>query len=203
MMKPAMMLVMGVVLAAAFGGSASAMRADQPGTPKKSWGGPGGLVVPLYPYTDGDGGCYSKTYDCGLDDAQLGTDKNFTSAKGTCRTVHAIRRRRNLAFQVVYTYYEQVSYCWLFGKVTSFYRSRWTGGTSFGWSFDGHVYTSCGPQDPEHCTGKVGEYSETAATQGHYHVCLGAIGINYCKHKYPWLSIWVHGDGGWGASTSG
>jgi hypothetical protein len=100
-----------------------------------------------------------------------------------------------------WTYYERVKFCWSAdgSRVTYFWRDRWSGDTNFGWSFDGHAYTNCGPVDPEHCSGKVGAYSETAITQGHYHVLVHGVGLD----KYPWLTVWVHGDGGSGASWSG
>jgi hypothetical protein len=93
-----------------------------------------------------------------------------------------------------WTYYEEVRFCYnaAHTKITWFRRDRWTGATNVGWTFDGHVNTNCGPADEEHCTGKVGAYSETATTEGHYHVIVRGIGFD----KYPCIWITAHADGG-------
>lgn len=200
-------------------GSASGMPADANNHLKKHWGGPGGLVQPLVPeemkaplssdgagdYVYDEGQCYSATYDCGIDDGSTYVDgKTFNSSTGTsCQTRHALRRRRNLAYVVVYTYYQQVRWCWKGGKVTYHFRDRWPGGTNLGWSFKGNVWTNCGPQDAEHCSGKVGEASEWAATKGQFQVCLGVIGISVCRDKFPRIDIYTYGNGTSSASTSG
>jgi hypothetical protein len=155
---------------------------------------------------DDGGTCYSADYDCGTPSLETGVSSesfsaygfdSYDAAAGRCRTRWAKYKFVNLTHTfTLWTYYQQVRWCWRGGIVTAFRRDRWSGGTSLGWTFDGHVYTNCGPTDVEHCTGKVGAYSENAMTEGHYHVCLGVIGINICRNKYPWLSITVHGDGG-------
>src|ERR671935_115624 len=77
-----------------------------------------------------------------------------------------------------------------------FWRDRWPSDTRFGWAFDRHTGSNC---IYEHCNNRgVGTYSTDAWTQGQFHVCL-----KFCIYKYPSVDIWVHGDGGSGATWSG
>ena len=123
---------------------------------------------------------------------------NPDCAAGRRHTRHAkVKYWQPFHLYTYWTYYEQVRWCWnaAHTKVSYFRRDRWTGGTNVGWTFDGHIYTNCGPYDPEHCSGMIGSYSESATTQGHYHVIVRGMGFD----KYPWITIWVHADGGSGA----
>jgi hypothetical protein len=145
--------------------------------------------------------CQDPNIDCGSGYLETGVLTEswdaYEYSPGTCRTRWARATRRNLAYMVVFRYNEQVRWCYRNNVITYFWRDRWPSGTAFGWSFDGHVGTNC---QYEHCPGRgVGTYSATAWTQGHFHVCLAW----YCVHKYPLVSIWVHGDGGSGGSASG
>jgi hypothetical protein len=60
------------------------------------------------------------------------------------------------------------------------------------WSFDGNIGGSC---QLEHCDGATGTYSRNIYTQGAFHVCLGAFGINVCSYKYPRLYMTVMAGG--------
>ena len=154
-----------------------------------------------------DPGCGDPYVDCGFGETDVGPTYEPMSvygspdaAYGRCRTVHAIARRRNLAYLVVFEYVEQVRYCWNGSAVTSFWRDRWPRSLNFGWTFDGNVWTNCGPGDAEHCSGKRGVWSGTAATKGQFHVCLV---YAICKTKVPTVSIAVYGNGAWTGSASG
>lgn len=145
--------------------------------------------------------CLDPNIDCGTGESDTGvlTESwdEYDYAPGICRTRWARATRRNLAHLVVYRYNEQVRWCYRNNVITYFWRDRWPSATSFGWSFDGHIGTNCAY---EHCPNRgVGTYSTDAWTQGHFHVCV----TWYCTHKYPIVDIWVHGDGGSGASASG
>ena len=145
--------------------------------------------------------CYDAYVDCGTGEVETGITTESWSAynysRGTCRTRWVRATRRNLAWIVVYRYNQQVRWCWSGGVITYFWRDRWPSSTAFGWTFDGHVSTNCAL---EHCNGRgVGTYSTQAWTQGKFHVCV----TWYCPSKLPLVSIWVHGDGGSGASASG
>ena len=145
--------------------------------------------------------CYDAYVDCGY--AQVETDvytessADYGFARGSCRTRWARATRRNLAWLVVFRYNEQVRWCWSGGQITYFWRDRWPSDTSFGWGFDFHIGSNC---LYEHCPNRgVGTYSTDAWTQGQFHACLPKL----CFYKYPLVDIWVHGDGGSGASASG
>jgi hypothetical protein len=151
---------------------------------------------------DSGGACYTSS-DCGYGEGETGVTVEQYSAyspdsadasAGRCRTRWAVARRKNVAGIRVFTYYEQVRWCWngLFSKVTLFHRDRWTGSTNLGWSFDGHVSTNCGAED---CHGMTGSTVEEAWTQGHYHVGFTVLGIGYVVNKYPVVDITVHSDG--------
>jgi hypothetical protein len=145
--------------------------------------------------------CYDPSIDCGSGESETGVFTEswdaYEYSPGTCRTRWARATRRNLAHMIVFRYNQQVRWCYRSNLITYFWRDRWPSNTAFGWSFDGHIGTNCAY---EHCPGRgVGTYSTTAWTQGAFHVCLAW----YCVHKYPLVSIWVHGDGGSGASASG
>ncbi|MFL5920729.1 MAG: hypothetical protein ACJ743_07100 [Gaiellaceae bacterium] len=145
--------------------------------------------------------CYDPNIDCGSGASETGVFSESWAAyeysPGTCRTRWARATRRNLAHMIVFRYNQQVRWCYRNNVITYFWRDRWPSNTAFGWSFDGHTGTNCAY---EHCPGRgVGTYSTTAWTQGEFHVCLAW----YCVHKYPLVSIWVHGDGGSGASAGG
>jgi hypothetical protein len=154
-------------------------------------------MVPLYPADS----CYDAYVDCGTSegDSSVLTESvsAYAYAPGSCRTRWARATRRNLAHLVVYRYNEQVRWCWSAGLITYFWRDRWASDTAFGWIFDRQLGSNCAL---EHCNGRgVGTYSTDAWTQGEFHACV----IWYCPHRYPLVDIWVHGDGGSGASWSG
>ena len=143
-----------------------------------------------YPYItcgtgEGDTGTYTQGWDA------------YEHSPGTCRTRWARASRRNLVGMILFRYNQQVRWCWRNNRITYFHRDRWPSDTSFGWSFDRHIGSNC---TYEHCPGRgVGTYSTDAWTQGSFHVCV----TSFCVHKYPIVDIWVHGDGGSGASWSG
>ena len=145
--------------------------------------------------------CYDPNIDCGSGDSETGVLTEswdaYDYSPGTCRTRWARATRRNLAHLIVFRYNEQVRWCYRANLITYFWRDRWPSNTAFGWSFDGHIGSNC---IYEHCPGRgVGTYSTNAWTQAEFHVCI----TWYCTHKYPLVNIWVHGDGGSGASASG
>jgi hypothetical protein len=152
---------------------------------------------PTYQAPDGSY-CYDLNVDCGWGDIETGVyGDSWDSYQGTCRTRYARATRRNLAWQMVFRYNQQVRWCWKGGVITSFWRDRWPSDTGWGWSFDGHIGSNC---VYEHCSGRgVGTYSTDAWSQGSFHACV----TWYCPHKYPVVDIWVHGDGGSGASATG
>ena len=144
--------------------------------------------------------CQDPNVDCGYDDSTTGVEtesaKAYEYSTGTCRTRWVSARRRNLFYVTMYKYNEQVRWCWKNNKITYFWRDRWPSDTSWGGAFDGHIGSNC---IYEHCSGRgVGTYSTDAWTQGQFHVCL-----KVCVYKYPKVDIWVHGDGGSGASWGG
>jgi len=159
-------------------------------------------AVPEPTYQAPDGSyCYDLNVDCGYGGLETGTFTEsfdaYERSPGTCRTRYARATRHNLAWLIVFRYNEQVRWCWRGGVITYFWRDRWPSNTSFGWSFDGHIGSNC---IYEHCSGRgVGTYSAEAWTQGAFHACI----TWFCPHKNPIVDIWVHGDGGSGASASG
>jgi hypothetical protein len=152
--------------------------------------------VPQYPAD----ACEDPNVDCGYDDFATDTTVEsppaYENSAGPCRTRWAYARRRNLFYLTVFKYNEQVRWCWRNNKITYFWRDRWPSDTHWGWAFDGHIGSNC---IYEHCPNRgVGTYSTDAWTQGQFHVCL-----KFCMYKYPKVDIWVHGDGGSGASWGG
>jgi hypothetical protein len=144
--------------------------------------------------------CEDPNVDCGYDDFATGTTTEsppaYENSAGPCRTRWANAIRRNLFWQVVFKYNEQVRWCWRDNKITYFWRDRWASDTHWGWAFDGHIGSNC---IYEHCPNRgTGSYSTDAWTQGRFHVCL-----KFCLYKYPIVGIWVHGDGGSGAWWGG
>jgi hypothetical protein len=118
-----------------------------------------------------------------------------------CRTATARRDRTNLFGINVYHYYERLYWCWSGGVIRYAYRDRW-GTTNIPlWSWDGNVATNC---QLEHCNNRgVSSTNAQVWTEGQFHACLGALGINYCEYKYPQVTIYYNGSGGASASTGG
>lgn len=146
--------------------------------------------------------CGDPSVDCGSGEFDSGVLTEswdaYERSRGTCRTRWARATRTNLFRFVVFRYNEQVRWCWKDGVITYFWRDRWPSDTSFGWAFDGHIGSNC---IYEHCSGRaVGTYSTDAWTQGAFHACVPHF---ICTYKYPLVDIWVHGDGGSGASATG
>jgi len=154
------------------------------------------------------GGCYFKDVDCGTGSGATGTltespglyGYSPDAAAGRCRTRWARATRSNLLGLTVFTYNEQARWCWNGLKVTYMHRDRWPADTHAGWAFDGNIGGNC---TNEFCTGMTGASTETVWTQGKFHVCLGALGINYCSYKYPRVSITVNANGTSSASWGG
>ena len=152
--------------------------------------------VPQYPAD----ACQDPNVDCGYDDFSTDTGTEapaaYQYAAGSCRTRWVTARRRNYFWVTMYKYNEQVRWCWKSNKITYFWRDRWPSDTHWGWAFDAHIGSNC---IYDHCPNRgVGTYSTDAWTQGQFHVCL-----KFCIYKYAKVDIWVHGDGGSGASWSG
>ena len=154
-----------------------------------------------------DPGCADYYVDCGFAESDVGPTYEPMSvygspdaAYGRCRTVHAIARRRNLAYLVVFEYVQQVRFCWNGSVVTYFWRDRWPQSLNFGWTFDGHVWTNCGPYDADHCSGKRGVWSATASTKGQFHVCMI---YAICRSRVPTVSVTVYGNGAFGGYATG
>jgi hypothetical protein len=160
----------------------------------------GAQPQPGYQSPDGST-CYDVYVDCGYGAIETGvfteSFQAYQYAPGSCRTRWAKAVRKNLAGLAVFKYNEQIRWCWRNNAITYFWRDRWPSDTAWGWSFDGHINGNC---IYEHCSGRgVGTYSTDAWTQGAFHACI----TWYCPHRYPVVDIWVHGDGGSGASWSG
>jgi hypothetical protein len=144
--------------------------------------------------------CQDPNVDCGSDgfstDTATESPPAYENSAGPCRTRWATVTRRNIFWVTMFKYNEQVRWCWKNNKITYFWRDRWPSDTHFGWAFDGHIGSNC---IYEHCPNRgVGTYSTDAYTQGQFHVCL-----KFCVYKYPKIDIWVHGDGGSGATSGG
>jgi len=164
--------------------------------PLSGTAGAAGDPGPQYPAD----ACQDQNVDCGYDDFATDTMTEsppaYENSIGSCRTRWATATRRNIFWVTMYKYNEQVRWCWKDNRITYFWRDRWPSDTHFGWAFDGHIGSNC---IYEHCPNRgVGTYSTDAWTQGEFHVCL-----KFCVYKYPKIDIWVHGDGGSGASWGG
>jgi len=156
------------------------------------------VPLPDYPVDT----CDDPNVDCGTAEYETGVETEsleaYGAGKGTCRTRWARATRRNLFWLIVFRYNEQVRWCWKGGVITYFWRDRWPSDTHFGWAFGGHIGSNC---IYEHCSGRgVGTYSTDAWTQADFHACVPQL---ICTYKYPLVDIWVHGDGGSGASAYG
>jgi hypothetical protein len=155
-------------------------------------------AVPSPPMQIDDGACYSLTYDCGYAGFSSGSGQFFDSTNtydsnaGRCRYKYGEAHRNNHFGVRMWTYYQQVHYCWRNGVITRFHRDRWTGSTFLGWSFDGNIAGNC---NLEGCDGKTGTYSSNAWTQGKYHVGFTVAGFGYVVNKYPQINITVYADG--------
>lgn len=118
---------------------------------------------------------------------------------GGCKTVHARRNWNSIYGFNVYRYYQQVTWCWSGGQITSLHRARWAEVNAPLWQFDGHISTNCNVN--EDCSGRTGIPYTTTWTQGQFHVC--AVYEWVCNYQYPLVSISVSAYGGWNSATSG
>ena len=187
--------VVAVAIAACIAGAGAAVASDVPQDgPHAKWNEP----------VCDEGSCCDPDVECGWDEQDAGAfqaspDEYGYSAdayEGRCKTVYAVRTRKNMYGFVMFRYYEQVRWCWN-GIVTTYvWRDRWPADTNFGWGFDGNVSSNC---NEDHCESLAGGNSATAWTQGSFHACL----TWFCIHKYPIVSISVAADGSYDWYTSG
>jgi hypothetical protein len=148
-------------------------------------------VVDTGPYLDG-------TDQAGF---SLGPETLATTSR--CRTAQAFRKYHSVAGYDYYIYWESVSWCYdpAHGVIKSAHRNRWVSCCNALWTFDGNISSNC---SLEHCDNRgVGAGAADVMSQGQFHVCLGALGLNICRTKTPKIDISYFGSGYAYASTSG
>ncbi len=149
-----------------------------------------GLPPELDGFDEGDSGVFT-----GSSAGMYGYSGDY--AAGRCRSRWVRRSRKTFGLKTVYSYYQQVDWCWNGYAVTFLRRYRWPADVCCLWQFDRHVSGNC---SSEFCVGKTGHWSETAWTQGQFHACTVYL---VCNYKYPYVSITVYGNGSSEASHSG
>lgn len=160
------------------------------------------LLVPATAKADYTTDYYGVTNSAAGEGFTMSTPSFAGGAQGTCRSARGWRTRTNSFGTRVYTYNESVYWCWRTGLITYSTRVRWVDmGSVPLWGFDGHVSTNCAQ---ETCPNRgVGTSLGYDWTQGQFHACLGALGINICSYKTPQVGIHFMGNGGAYVDTNG
>lgn len=122
-------------------------------------------------------------------------DFELTSASG-CATVDAWRTKYTLLGFVAYRFHQTKQWCWSYPRITSVNVGTYMsdvdpnyilrGVSGYGW-----FYTWAG-------SGEGGHYSYRQAQVENCVLGYGCLGTTY-----PWVEIWVNGNGAWSANWGG
>lgn len=115
------------------------------------------------------------------------------STNDSCKAVEVWVEGRNLVDGRLWSYHQEVTWCYDGSAVTYTNRRRWGETHTIGWAFDGHVGS-----DEQ---GGTGWSFYEAWTQGEFKLCLGG-DIGCVQHTYPWIETTVYGSGGYSYDTS-
>lgn len=115
------------------------------------------------------------------------------------RPAYSLLRFKNPYGVVLWTYYQQVYFCFNGRMVTYFRRVRWGEVASLTpyvewkpWEFKGHIGSNCGN---DYCSGGGRTRSRLAWTQGRFEVCLIPVLGGLCTNQSPIVGITVYGNG--------
>jgi hypothetical protein len=118
-----------------------------------------------------------------------------TSAAG-CRTVDIPKVGYDIFGFVVYKFHQVKRWCWSYPRITSVRTSTYVSNVDPNWDYRGVIasrgffYRSC-------CgDGRSGHYT---FRQGRFDNCIPWIGC--IRREYPWVKIWVRGNGTWSYDT--
>lgn len=110
-----------------------------------------------------------------------------------CRWARIYRYYNNALGQRLFTYYQQVDWCYNGSTITSISRTRWPEVSMLFWEFKGHIGNTT--------SGGTGSTFYRAWTQGSFALCVPY--VLCAQFKYPWLDMTVRGNGTYSYSTGG
>jgi hypothetical protein len=112
-----------------------------------------------------------------------------------CRARKAVRVARSLVGLWLYRYWQRISWCYNFHRITAIHRTRHgevNNVIANPWEFYGHVGSNC---NFETCSDRAGGTSAYITTQGRFHACWGWIWN--CDDRVPGIWQVVTANGGY------
>lgn len=118
------------------------------------------------------------------------------SVASGCKTVDVYRYSNSLLGFTVYRFHHVARWCWTYPRVTSVNRSVYVSNVDPNWAYRGVISSS----------GWFYQWISGRANSGHYGFRQGKFENCVIKYacvgsEYPWVKVWVHGDGSYAWST--
>lgn len=115
-------------------------------------------------------------------------------SQDSCKEVEVWYTAQNTVDGDLWSYHQEVTWCYDGSIVTSTNRQRWGETHTVGWSFDGNI----GSNEQ----GGVGSTFYESWTQGEFSLCLGG-NIGCVQYSYPWVEATVYNDGSYDSDGDG
>jgi hypothetical protein len=117
---------------------------------------------------------------------------------GSCKQVDVAEEGHTLFYMTAYRFHHTVFFCWRYPRITAYHPGVYLSDVdgSYEWrgviGSEGYWYTW---RDDPH----GGHYS---FRQGHFENCIAPWGP-CLRDEYPWVKIWINGNGAWSADRGG
>jgi hypothetical protein len=138
----------------------------------------------------------SQATAAGENTIEVSTQGTAAQASAGCRSVDVARIGRSALGFVVYKFHQVKRWCWSYPRVTSVKTSTYVSNVDPNWDYKGVIASSgsffrwcCGDARSGHRTFR----------QGRFDNCIPWIGC--IRREYPWVRIWVRGNGTYSYDT--
>jgi hypothetical protein len=134
---------------------------------------------------------YAVSFDTTTRQPEPTAPNGAEGSAGTCVYRHRVYQHRNFAHMTVWTFHQEMTWCYGNGRVQTLRRiSRWGDVANWVliWRYDGVIDTQAanclGPLGSQCCSDAGGCMYVRRYARGQFHACGGPL----CTYKYPWIA---------------